>query len=155
MAMAEIERQGVGLDAGEQFGAWWRSWTLGVVSFWIIVYLLLFHLLIHVPARLLYGPAVVHIGATVLIGPLVFRALMRFKDSKKRDFGMFFLSASLLLFSAAMCWIYAGLRSGLLPREDTVVIYTIGVLGSLLGPLTAFSVRKLSGRRTVVSNGPE
>ncbi len=123
-------------------GRWIISWALGACASWILVYYLLFHLIIGIPLPLLYSPATIHVLATVLIGPLAFRAVHQFISSNRRDFGMFYFVAAMLLFCTAMCWTYFGIRAGMIPRDHMITLYAIASLGSIMGPLGAYFVRK-------------
>lgn len=148
--MVKTELVALNPERPKSFAKWWRSWSIGAVIFWGLIYLLIAKILSLTSARLIYGTAAIHITATVLIGPLVFKAVRRFRSSETRDFGLFFLAASLSLFSTLMCWIYSGLRAGLLPSTDARILYTIGVVGSFLSPLAAFYLRKMFRHRPIV-----
>jgi hypothetical protein len=153
--MAKTDSVGPNDQRRESFGRWWGLWSIGVIGFWLVIYVFIAKLFPSRSAQVIYGVAAVHILATVLVGPVVFRAMKQFKSSQNQDFRMFFLASSLLLFVAVVCWIYGGLRIGLLPQGDALVLYVIGVFGSVLGPLAAFWLRKRSHGRSVASNGSD
>jgi hypothetical protein len=131
----------------QDFGRSWCSWILGAACFWVPAYYLLFHLLIGIPVRLLYGPAEIQLAITVLVFPLAFAARKQFISSNRREFAMFYVLASLYFFCTVLCWAYFGLRVGVIPRDDQTVVYAIASFGSIAGPWGAYFVRKLAVRK--------
>jgi len=138
---------GLQTDGSRDFGRWYRSWMLGAVVFWPLLYYLLFHLSLSIPGHLLYLPAAVNIVVSILIGPLMFEARAQFRRSKRRDFRMFYVVLALFNLCTAMTWAYFGMRAGLIPAGHSVALYTIVVLGSVLGPFGAYYLRKLTFRK--------
>ena len=151
----EGDSQNSATNAQLKFGRWYASWILGALVSLMCLYYVLFHLLLRIPARQLYWPAVVHIAATILIGPMMFKAVTRFAASKGRDFGVFYIAAALLMFSTTMCWIYFGLRTGVLPHDQAGALYAIVVPCGVLGPIGAFYIRRRWYRAPNIQKGAD
>jgi hypothetical protein len=137
-----IDPDGPKAEAKRRFIRSWFSWALGVTLGLLAIYYLLFHLLFGAPLQMLRMPGIIQCGATILIGPLIITAVSRFKASEGTEFGLFYIAATLILLCTALCWIYLGLHSGVLPQADQPVLYTIAVLGGIFGPLASYLLRK-------------
>lgn len=144
--MEPLDSQNTIASAPLNFGRWYASWIMGVCAVWTVFYYLVFHLLLHIPNSPLYWPAAIHTTASILVGPIAFKAVTKFRSSSGRDVGMFYAAAALMMLCTATCWIYFGLRAGVLPRDQAGALYSIIVPGSVLAPLAALYIRKRSYR---------
>lgn len=133
----------------------WVSWGTGAVLYWVAFYYIGFHELLRIPLRFLSAPVAVECGVSILIAPLAIIAASRFKASGGLEFGLFYLTASLLVLCTELCWIYIGFQSGVLPLRDKWALYTIAVFVSILGPWLAYLLRRQENRtKATQQNAP-